>query len=415
MIAYNEKVAKDIIAYETSKGLNGIIISGDLANKLAESALDSGNAQNGPMATLKTTDAEYIRQVDAGTWKRPDNGKDFVHDSIGFGLCQWTSAGRKEGLYNLVKSRGVSIADFRTQMDWFWEELSSSKSLMNELMACNTPEEAAILIMVKFERPAKKDDPAKQKLRADYARHFYDKYFAASESTQTTPEKILVISAGHGHNTAGKRIPLELNPDDVREWDLNQRIACYTQIELEKYDGIKIVRLDDTTGRTDVPLATRAKESDRLKADMYLAFHHNAAGRIFKGGGIVVFHYPLERNQKQATELYNTLIKYTGLVGNRSRKVVPTTELYEVRMPKADAYLIEHGFMDSTVDEPIIITDEFAHQCAKAHCEFIVNLWGLKLKNTKPSANEDVLNRISYLKEQIATLQKELADLEASL
>ena len=38
MIAYNEKVAKDIIAYEISDCLNGIIISGDLANKLAESA-----------------------------------------------------------------------------------------------------------------------------------------------------------------------------------------------------------------------------------------------------------------------------------------------------------------------------------------------------------------------------------------
>lgn len=409
MIAYNEKNAKKIIDFCISKGMSNNAACATVANMLAESALDPANAQNSYMNKFGLTDEEYVKRCNNDTWKRPDTGATFYADSIGFGLCQWTSSGRKLGLWNLVKSRGVSIADFNTQLDWFYEELSASKSLYNQLNSSATPEDASVLFMVKFERPASSNDPAKQKLRADYARHFYDKYFGGA-SVVNTNVKVLAVSAGHGRNTAGKRIPTQLDPNETREWWMNQRTACYLQDELSAYDGVEVVRMDDTTGNTDVLLKTRAKHSDDIKADFYLAIHHNGSAKIFNGGGIVVYHYPLDRNKKQATEIYNRLIAATGLKGNRANPIASTTEFTEVCAPKADAILVEQGFMTSTIDVPIILSDEYAHKCAKAYCQYFVDLWGLKPKAQVPDTGK--AERIAYLKEQITLLQKELDELE---
>lgn len=35
----------------------------------------------------------------------------------------------------------------------------------------------------------------------------------------------IVIDAGHGRNTAGKRCPKSLDPNETREWVLNARVA----------------------------------------------------------------------------------------------------------------------------------------------------------------------------------------------
>lgn len=411
MIAYNETMAVKIKTYCELKNLGKFLTCATIANMLAESALDPGNAQNKYMTQYGVTDAQYVQLVDKGTWRTPDKyAKPFTTDGIGFGLCQWTSSGRKSGLYNLCRARGVSIADFDTQMDWFYEELTASKSLLNQFAAAQSPEDAAVIFMVKFERPASKDDPKKQKIRADYARYFYDKYY--SESEVPMGNKILALSAGHGHYTAGKRIPKQLDPNETREWDMNQKIACLIQDELSNYSGVEVVRMDDPTGNADIPLNTRAAHSDQIKADFYLAIHHNGTknNQIFSGGGIVAYHYPLDRNKKEATDIYNLLISYTGLKGNRAKPIAPTTEFTEVCKPKADAILVEHGFMTSTVDVPIILSDDFNRKCARAYRDYFVNLWGLKPKTIVPV--DEKAQRIAYLKEQIALLTKELNELE---
>ena len=298
-------------------------------------------------------------------------------------------------------------------MDGYYEALTASKSLLKALNAATTPEEASLTFLVKFERPASKDDPKKQKIRADYARYFYDKYFAEQEEI-AMGTKVLALSAGHGHYTAGKRIPKSLDPNETREWDMNQRIACYIQEELSYYDGIQIVRMDDETGNSDILLNTRAAHSDKINADFYLAIHHNGTkdNKIFSGGGIVCYHYPKDRNKKEATDIYNLLISYTGLKGNRATPIATTTSFTEVVKPKADAILVEHGFMTSTVDVPIILSDDFNRKCARAYRDYFVNLWGLKPKTIVPV--DEKAQRIAYLKEQIALLTQELNELEGN-
>ena len=63
--------------------------------------------------------------------------------------------------------------------------------------------------------------------------------------------------------------------------------------------------------------------------------------------------------------LYDALIAETGLKGNRS-KPLATANHHETRETKMPAVLLELGFMDSATDVPVILTEAYADQCARA-------------------------------------------------
>lgn len=409
MQEYNENTVQVIINFFRNRGLNDFAISGILGNWYVESCFRSNNAQNSYMSRFAITDEDYTRQVDAGTWRRPDTGAPFSADSIGYGLAQWTSSGRKTGLFNYVQKKGCSISNLLAQLEFCWQELTSSgyKNAYSALINATSAGNCAVDIMRYYEKPASKDNPSAQKNRANIAEELYDKYFGG-----IMQNKLLAISAGHYLYTAGKRCDKSIDPTETREWVLNSRIADKLTVMLNRYDGIKILRLDDPTGQTLIDLEARAKASDKNKADFYLAIHHNAGAKCTNAGGVVVYHYPLERNKLQATEIYNLLIKYNGLKGNRSNPIKSTTALYEVAKPKADAILVENGFMDSTYDTPIILTEAHADKTAQALCEYFVKAWGLQLKQDSKS---DILAEIESVKANIDALQKRLKELEAML
>lgn len=193
----------------------------------------------------------------------------------------------------------------------------------------------------------------------------------------------LAISAGHYKYTSGKRCLKSLDPNETREWVLNDRIADKIEKMLASYDGIEILRLDDTTGEKGIELIDRSNASNKWGADFYLSIHHNAGIKGGTGGGIVAFVYTsVDSNTKDwQKDLYNELIKLTGLKGNR---VTPLTSanLHECREPIAPAVLLELGFMDSKIDVPIILTDDYATKCAQACVNVIVKRAGLKKKTT---------------------------------
>lgn len=177
----------------------------------------------------------------------------------------------------------------------------------------------------------------------------------------------IAISAGHGKNTAGKRCMESIDPNQTREWVLNSRIAEKVEDLLLGYTGWDLLRLDDRTGETDVALSTRSKSANAWGADFYLAIHHNAGINGGKGGGIVAFVYtkPSDESVEWQKALYEALIQETGLKGNRSNPMAKAN-FHEVREPDMPAVLLELGFMDSKVDTPIILTEEYADQCARA-------------------------------------------------
>ena len=201
----------------------------------------------------------------------------------------------------------------------------------------------------------------------------------------------LALSAGHGYNTPGKRCLKSLDPNQTREWELNSRICNKIQAKLSNYNDCEVIRVDDITGKTDVSISTRANRSNNFGADLYIAVHADAGLGGKSGGGITAFCHP--NGSKASFEwrdaCYAALIKHTGLKGNRSQPL-RTANFGEVRCPKAPAILIEHGFMDSSTDIPVILTDNFAEQVANAYVEVIVARAGLEKKSVKVEIKPDI-------------------------
>ena len=191
----------------------------------------------------------------------------------------------------------------------------------------------------------------------------------------------IALNAGHGLNTAGKRCLKSIDPNETREWVLNSRIAEKITENLKEYSGYELLRIDDPTGKTDIALKARTDKANKWGADFYLAVHHNAGIGGGAGGGIVAFTYTSVDGETKDWQksLYDSLIKYTGLKGNRSTPLAKA-DFHECRETKMPAVLLECGFMDSTADTPVILTEQFADKCAAAITEVIVKKGGLTKK-----------------------------------
>lgn len=196
----------------------------------------------------------------------------------------------------------------------------------------------------------------------------------------------IALGAGHGINTAGKRCMKAFDPNETREWWLNDRICDLVESYLKEYEGYDLLRLDDSDdGADNVPLATRTNAANKWGADFYLSVHHNAGINGGSGGGIVVYTHP--QSSKASVEwrdaMYDALIEHTGLRGNRKSPKL-TENYFVLRETDMPAVLLELGFMDSSTDVPIILTAEFAEGCARAIVEVLVERGRLKKKAPAP-------------------------------
>lgn len=226
----------------------------------------------------------------------------------------------------------------------------------------------------------------------------------------------IALNAGHGLNTAGKRCLKKLDPKETREWYLNDRICDKIESKLKSYTGYELKRLDDTTGRKDIALSTRTKTANNFNADFYLSIHHNAGIKGGKGGGVMAITYTKvdKVTLEWQKELYNAIIKHTGLKGNRSTPL-DKQNLHECRVSKMPCVLLECGFMDSATDVPIILTDDFADKVATACVEVLVKKGGLKKKaaTTTTATAEKKIYRVQVgsfsNKANAEKLKKELA------
>lgn len=181
----------------------------------------------------------------------------------------------------------------------------------------------------------------------------------------------IAIDAGHGLYTKGKRCMKKLDANETREWPLNDRIADRLEALLENYD-CETLRVDDTTGLTDVSLANRVKKANNWGATIYISIHHNAGVKGGTGGGTVVFYYPISDCKECAMRLYNQIIKMTGLKGNRYNPISSGRSLYVIKHTSMPAFLIENGFMDSQTDVPVILSEEHANKTAQGLLNFLV-------------------------------------------
>lgn len=146
-------------------------VAGLMGNLYAESGLNPINLQNSGNTKFGLTDAEYTSRVDSGVITKTT----FVHDGYGYGLAQWTYYTRKQKLYTYCKSNGTgSIGDINSQLTFLWNELQSYSSVLKVLKSAKSIQEAADIVLTKYEKPANQSDSVKKK-RATYGQQIFDR------------------------------------------------------------------------------------------------------------------------------------------------------------------------------------------------------------------------------------------------
>ena len=160
--------AEIIWKYFENKKFNPYAIAGIMGNMKAESNLLPNNLQSAYEKSLGMTDEQYTKAVDNGTYAN------FIHDSAGYGLAQWTYWSLKEDLYNLCKERNKSISDIQCQLDCLYQQLINNK-LLGSLNSTTSVRAASDIFLTKFERP--KDQSEKVQIaRANYGQEFYNQF-----------------------------------------------------------------------------------------------------------------------------------------------------------------------------------------------------------------------------------------------
>lgn len=162
--------------YLISKIGNPYGCAGLMGNMQAESGLRPNNLQNSYEKSLGYTDETYTTAVDNGTYTN------FVKDSAGYGLVQFTYWSLKEYVLNYAKKNGTSIGDLEMQLECVCALLKEQYSAVwNTLLNATSVLEASNAVLLKFEKPADQSESA-QKKRASYGQTFFDRYVNATST-----------------------------------------------------------------------------------------------------------------------------------------------------------------------------------------------------------------------------------------
>ncbi len=182
MALRGKDIAEKVWNFLTDAGINEYGTAGLMGNIQAESGMNPKNLENLCEKRLKEagkpycTDETYTAAVDSGEISR----EEFLHPlpgkQYGYGLTQLTSAGRKAGLYDLAKSKGTSIGDLETQLEFLMIELKTSyKTVYNAIKDAASIKAASDIVLKKFEIPADQSESVQNK-RAANGQEFYNRF-----------------------------------------------------------------------------------------------------------------------------------------------------------------------------------------------------------------------------------------------
>ena len=85
-------------------------VAGLMGNLYAESGLVPTNLQNTYEKSLGMSDDVYTSKVNSGDYSN------FIRDSAGYGIAQWTFWTRKQALLMYAREKKVSIGDLEMQL-----------------------------------------------------------------------------------------------------------------------------------------------------------------------------------------------------------------------------------------------------------------------------------------------------------
>ena len=183
-----------LIKYMTPEGAAGV-----MGNLYAESGVIPNRVETLCLKRLKEqgkvyTNATYTAFVDDGTITKAQFLNPLPGKQYGYGLAQWTSPGRKAALYDLCRSRKVSIGNLTAQLDYLMIELRGTyKAVLDVLTTTRNVKTASDKVLMDFEQPATPDKETRYK----YSMEVYNAL--ATTPTQTALKWMIDLAADQTH------------------------------------------------------------------------------------------------------------------------------------------------------------------------------------------------------------------------
>jgi len=195
----------------------------------------------------------------------------------------------------------------------------------------------------------------------------------------------IVIDAGHGPETPGKRSP----DGSLREYQFNGAVARHVADMLfSRYEGIEFMftHADDR----DVPLKERTDRANAWKADLFVSIHANAAGDGGWNSAQGIETYVYETRPPAAVALANAVQRQLIRATGRPDRGVKSANFHVLRETKMTAILVECGFMTNREECELLKSDAYRRKCAEAIVAGIVETYGLRPKQTaqQPAPDE---------------------------
>ncbi|MFD2444686.1 N-acetylmuramoyl-L-alanine amidase [Bacillus sp. CGMCC 1.16607] len=188
----------------------------------------------------------------------------------------------------------------------------------------------------------------------------------------------IMLDAGHGYNTPGKR-----SPDGLKEYEFTRAVANYAKKLLDTYRNVTVYfsHSDDR----DVPLKERTDLANRLNVDLFVSIHANAFGSAWNNAsGIETYVYvtkpPLATALAQ--KIQRNLITSTQL----KNRGVKTADFHVLRETKMDAVLVECGFYTNPEEIKLIRSEDYRKKCADAIVKGIVEQFKLVKEKTSSTS-----------------------------
>lgn len=167
-----------------------------MGNLYAESGLVPNNLQNSGNRKLGLTDEEYTSMVDNGSYGN------FVYDSQGYGLAQWTYWARKKNLLEYARTKNLSIGSLDMQLNFLVSELKAYRSVYNAIVTATDIKTCSDVIVKQYERPANQSEDNLRR-RANWGISFYQEIGNVKETTKEDNKGFILYKVERGNTLWG--------------------------------------------------------------------------------------------------------------------------------------------------------------------------------------------------------------------
>lgn len=201
---YDSKVA--------STACSGVVLSGaESAEKTFNFFISKGLTAPqaaGIMGNLQAESGINPRRVQSTPTPSGDSDVMALDGTTGYGIAQWTSLGRQQGLHAAAVTAGKTDGDLGVQLNYLWTELEGAykREVLDPIKATQDVQEVTSIFMLKFERPKDQSAQAQQE-RGDFSRAWLAKY--GSGTAVAGSSDTVSCGGGEGEVTNGYSLPTD--------------------------------------------------------------------------------------------------------------------------------------------------------------------------------------------------------------